>query len=398
MSSFLSRESEPDSRTFYCRKEKSLGLLCSNFLELYNHDSIQTIGLDDAASKLGVERRRIYDVVNILESIGVVARKGKNQYSWKGFGEIPRALEKLKEEALKENFYISGCNKSLRVLDENESGGSFNVKIDGQDNSSESSKHIDTKREKSLWLITQNFVKLFLCSDVRKLLFNVGLLFMNCLLALSGEYLISFLQAEIITLDSAAVALLGDVHNSTAMRTKVRRLYDIANVFSSMNLIEKTHHPESRKPAFRWLGWGAKLHNGSTTALALNESKKRMFGTEIANHSLKRMKANTSVHRKLNQKENMAMHIKHECVEKDNKMEQHLKQSSRGFVFGPFTPGGMPTGNKNERPVGDWESLASTYKPHYLNQALSDLFAHYMEAWKSWYAEVAGRGETHLSP
>ncbi|XP_021297827.1 E2F transcription factor-like E2FF isoform X5 [Herrania umbratica] len=351
MSSFLSRESEPDSRTFYCRKEKSLGLLCSNFLELYNHDSIQTIGLDDAASKLGVERRRIYDVVNILESIGVVARKGKNQYSWKGFGEIPRALEKLK------------------VLDENESGGSFNVKIDGQDNSSESSKHIDTKREKSLWLITQNFVKLFLCSD-----------------------------AEIITLDSAAVALLGDVHNSTAMRTKVRRLYDIANVFSSMNLIEKTHHPESRKPAFRWLGWGAKLHNGSTTALALNESKKRMFGTEIANHSLKRMKANTSVHRKLNQKENMAMHIKHECVEKDNKMEQHLKQSSRGFVFGPFTPGGMPTGNKNERPVGDWESLASTYKPHYLNQALSDLFAHYMEAWKSWYAEVAGRGETHLSP
>ncbi|XP_021297824.1 E2F transcription factor-like E2FF isoform X2 [Herrania umbratica] len=376
MSSFLSRESEPDSRTFYCRKEKSLGLLCSNFLELYNHDSIQTIGLDDAASKLGVERRRIYDVVNILESIGVVARKGKNQYSWKGFGEIPRALEKLKEEALKENFYISGCNKSLRVLDENESGGSFNVKIDGQDNSSESSKHIallfvclDTKREKSLWLITQNFVKLFLCSD-----------------------------AEIITLDSAAVALLGDVHNSTAMRTKVRRLYDIANVFSSMNLIEKTHHPESRKPAFRWLGWGAKLHNGSTTALALNESKKRMFGTEIANHSLKRMKANTSVHRKLNQKENMAMHIKHECVEKDNKMEQHLKQSSRGFVFGPFTPGGMPTGNKNERPVGDWESLASTYKPHYLNQALSDLFAHYMEAWKSWYAEVAGRGETHLSP
>lgn len=64
----------------------------------------------------------------------------------------------------------------------------------------------------------------------------------------------------------------------------------------------------------------------------------------------------------------MAMHIKHECVENDNKMKQHLKQSSRGFVFGPFTPGGMPTGNKNKRPVGDWESLASTYKPQYLNQ------------------------------
>ncbi|XVF58159.1 hypothetical protein PTKIN_Ptkin07bG0040900 [Pterospermum kingtungense] len=372
MSSVVSPKSEPNSRNLYCRKEKSLGLLCSNFLALYNHDDVQTIGLDDAASKLGVERRRIYDVVNILESVGVVARKGKNQYSWKGFGEIPRALEKLKEEALRQNFCISGCNKSLRVSEENECRVSLNMKTDGLDHTS--SKHIDTKREKSLWLITQNFVKLFLCSE-----------------------------AEMITLDSAAVALLGDSYNSTAMRTKVRRLYDIANVFASMNLIEKTHHPESRKPAFRWLGWGAKHHNGSKATLVLNESKKRIFGTEITNHSLKRTKSNSPVHQKLQKKENMAMamHIKQESVEYNHemdKLEQHSKQSPKGFVFGPFTPGGIPSGNKNVRPIREWESLAYTYTPQYLNQALSDLFAHYMEAWKSWYAEVAGKEEIHLSP
>ncbi|TYH52454.1 hypothetical protein ES332_D09G029300v1 [Gossypium tomentosum] len=334
MSSFASQESESNSRTLYCRKEKSLGLLCSNFLALYNHDSVQTIGLDDAASKLGVERRRIYDVVNILESIGVVARKGKNQYLWKGFGEIPKALEKLKEEALKQNFCFSDCSKSLRVLDENESADSSYVKNEGQDNLSDSSKR-------------------------------------------------------------TAIALLGDVHNSTAVRTKVRRLYDIANVFSSMNLIEKTHHPESRKPAFRWLGWGAKLHNGSTTALELNESKKRTFGTEITNQNLKRTKANSSIHRKLNQKENTGMHIKLDSVEHDHKMQQHSKQCSKGFAFGPFTPAAISSGNRNVRPIRDWESLASIYKPQYLNQALSDLFAHYMEAWNSWYAEVARKEEIH---
>ncbi|KAK8586896.1 hypothetical protein V6N13_085913 [Hibiscus sabdariffa] len=348
MSSFVSQESESNSRSLYCRKEKSLGLLCSNFLALYNHDSVQTIGLDDAASKLGVERRRIYDVVNILESIGVVARKGKNQYLWKGFGEIPKTLGKLK------------------ALDENESAESLYVKNEGQYNLSESAKRSDSKREKSLWLITQNFVKLFLRSD-----------------------------AELITLDSAAFALLGDVQNSTTVRTKVRRLYDIANVLSSINLIEKTHHPESRKPAFRWLGWGAKLHNGSTTALELNESKKRMFGTEITNHGLKRMKTSSSVHQKLNQKENMAMHIKLDSVEYEHKMEPQSKPCSKGFAFGPFTPTAISSGNKNERPSRDWESLASTYKPQYLNQALSDLFAHYIEAWNSWYAEVARKEEIH---
>jgi E2F/DP family winged-helix DNA-binding domain len=34
----------------------------------------------------------------------------------------------------------------------------------------------------------------------------------------------------------------------------VRRLYDIANVLSSLRLLDKTQLPDSRKPAFRWRG------------------------------------------------------------------------------------------------------------------------------------------------
>ena len=38
------------------------------------------------------------------------------------------------------------------------------------------------------------------------------------------------------------------------LKTKIRRLYDIANVLSSLGLIEKCHAENSKKPAFKWIG------------------------------------------------------------------------------------------------------------------------------------------------
>jgi transcription factor E2F7/8 len=38
------------------------------------------------------------------------------------------------------------------------------------------------------------------------------------------------------------------------LKTKIRRLYDIANVLQSIGLIEKTNHTLNKKPAFRWIG------------------------------------------------------------------------------------------------------------------------------------------------
>lgn len=50
----------------YNRKEKSLEELSRRFLELYVHQNESMLELDKITLKLGVERRRIYDIINIL--------------------------------------------------------------------------------------------------------------------------------------------------------------------------------------------------------------------------------------------------------------------------------------------------------------------------------------------
>ncbi|KAF3543676.1 hypothetical protein DY000_02006948 [Brassica cretica] len=69
-------------KTGRCSTSAEIRLL--RFLRLFNRDDVDLFGIDDAVAKLGVERWRIYDVVNILESVGVLSRKGKSLYSWKG--------------------------------------------------------------------------------------------------------------------------------------------------------------------------------------------------------------------------------------------------------------------------------------------------------------------------
>nr|XP_043608075.1 E2F transcription factor-like E2FF [Erigeron canadensis] len=357
------------SCSIYSRKEKSLGVLCSNFLGLYNREGVDCIGLDNAANQLGVERRRIYDIVNILESVGVLTKRAKNQYTWKGFKAIPHALEELRKHASNDDNYKGSqyCNFGTVVNDSLGPSDSNNSNTDKLTKSSGSSKSETIRKEKSLGLLTQNFIKLFITSD-----------------------------ADVITLDTAATMLLGDLHDPTAMRTKVRRLYDIANVFSSMNLLQKMRHPESGKPAFRWLG--LKEPKTKPIILATDNSKRRAFGTDITNSCGLKRNRNDSLSGWCSKDATVAVDGNIDCDENITMQKQlPLQRNSKEFVFGPFTPvTGTAhkvgsSGNKKLKQAPEWENLADTYRPRYLNKALNDVFGHYAEAWKSWYVESADK-------
>ena len=60
-----------------------------------------------------------------------------------------------------------------------------------------------------------------------------------------------------VNLDFAARVIHGVTLPEAVMKTRIRRLYDIANILQSLHLIQKVQITEShgaRKPAFEYIG------------------------------------------------------------------------------------------------------------------------------------------------
>ncbi|XP_014487764.1 PREDICTED: transcription factor E2F4-like [Dinoponera quadriceps] len=90
------------------RFEKSLGLLTTRFVTLLQKAKDGVLDLKVAADILEVrQKRRIYDITNVLEGIGLIEKKSKNSIQWKGAGpgcntqEVGDKLIDLKEEIRK---------------------------------------------------------------------------------------------------------------------------------------------------------------------------------------------------------------------------------------------------------------------------------------------------------
>lgn len=82
------------------RHEKSLGLLTMKFVSLLQEAKDGVLDLKVAADCLAVkQKRRIYDITNVLEGVGLIEKKNKNIIQWRGencHNQSPEAVEQAK--------------------------------------------------------------------------------------------------------------------------------------------------------------------------------------------------------------------------------------------------------------------------------------------------------------
>ncbi|XP_051489482.1 transcription factor E2F1 [Apus apus] len=110
------------------RYETSLNLTTKRFLELLSQSPDGVVDLNWAAEVLKVQKRRIYDITNVLEGIQLITKKSKNNIQWLGSQASVGApgRHRLLEKELRElqaaerqlDDLIQMCTVQLRLLTE----------------------------------------------------------------------------------------------------------------------------------------------------------------------------------------------------------------------------------------------------------------------------------------
>ncbi|KFP28470.1 Transcription factor E2F2, partial [Colius striatus] len=98
------------------RYDTSLGLLTKKFLCLLSDSPDGVVDLNRAAELLEVQKRRIYDITNVLEGIQLIRKKSKNNIQWMGTGIFEEAAVRVKQQELRGE--VAQLGRTERTLDQ----------------------------------------------------------------------------------------------------------------------------------------------------------------------------------------------------------------------------------------------------------------------------------------
>ncbi|KAE9547612.1 hypothetical protein FO519_009177 [Halicephalobus sp. NKZ332] len=239
-------ESNPETTS---RKEKSLGKLCKRFLTAMDEESKTgtDVHLETVARKMSVEKRRIYDIVNVMEALEAMSKTNKSFYKWKGLTRLPILMHELSEESKLEQLptKVNQVNQAmcsfteLAPVSQQETVGSLvgeasssSLKPLSHSDSFKSNGQRDRNGKNSLAQLCRRFLMVLLCNPKDK---------------------------RRVSLDVASTVLIKDPESEgfdPPSRSRCRRLYDIANVLVAMGLIKKVHYLFGTKkiPLFEYCG------------------------------------------------------------------------------------------------------------------------------------------------
>ncbi|KAF3840006.1 hypothetical protein F7725_018723 [Dissostichus mawsoni] len=127
----------PKSPPEKTRYDTSLGLLTKKFVDLLAQSSDGVLDLNLAAETLQVQKRRLYDITNVLEGIHLIKKKSKNNIQWMGCSllEVEGSLSQrqilttevsaLAEEEQRLEQLIQRCSMDMRHMSDLQSNQKY---------------------------------------------------------------------------------------------------------------------------------------------------------------------------------------------------------------------------------------------------------------------------------
>ena len=255
-------------------QKSELTHLCERFQFQFGHlqpdGSPTLLMLNDVAEALGVPRRRLYDVINVFESIEVMKRVGKLMYEFCGYDHLPALLHQLAsdeesgvpvEDRVRRAPTAATTSASAQQQQNNAAAAAAAAAVAAATAAAAaqvpaaaaasdpttaaaavaSAAPAATTAEEppsgrstshSLWVLSRRLVRMLLKNE--------------------GPIALTAAAAELVGPSGVSDP---SQHRSQTQITVERRLYDIGSILCSLGLVERVYI-KKRQPAFEWVyGW-----------------------------------------------------------------------------------------------------------------------------------------------